>query len=127
MAVTGMHHLVIRVEDFDHAVENWRNLLGVPCDRIDRNDALGIRQAFFNLSDGGFVEIVSPTNESAAVGKALASRGEGIHTIAMAVDDLAGTIAALKAAGAQLIGEGGPQVFIHPKSANGVLVQLSAK
>jgi methylmalonyl-CoA epimerase len=127
MAVTGMHHLVIRVDDFDRAVENWTNLLGVPCDRIDQHDALGIRQAFFNLSDGGFVEIVSPTNESAAVGKALASRGEGIHTIAMAVDDLAGTVAALKAAGVQLIGEGGPQVFIHPKSANGVLVQLSAK
>lgn len=127
MAVTGMHHLVIRVENFDQAVENWKQLLGVPLDRIDQSDALGIKQAFFNLPDGSFVEIVSPTSESAAVGKALASRGEGIHTIAMAVDDLVGTVAAMKAAGAQLIGEGGPQVFVHPKSANGVLVQLTAR
>ena len=43
----------------------------------------------------------------------------------MSVDNMADTIDGLKSAGVQLIGEGGPQVFIHPKSANGVLVQLS--
>jgi methylmalonyl-CoA epimerase len=127
MSMTGVHHLVIRVEDFDGSVSNWQNILGVELDRTDEHEALGIKQAFFNLPDGSFVEIVAPTNPDAAVGKALASRGEGIHTIAMAVDDLDGTVASLKEAGAQLIGEGGPQVFVHPKSANGVLVQLSAK
>jgi hypothetical protein len=45
----------------------------------------------------------------------------------MSVDDLPKTIAALKANGVQLIGEGTPQVFIHPKSASGVLVQLSQR
>ena len=127
MSLTGVHHLVIRVEDFDGSVATWKNLLGVELDRTDQNDALGIKQAFFNLPDGGFVEIVSPTNPDAAVGQALAKRGEGIHTIAMAVDDLDNTVASLKEAGAALIGEGGPQVFVHPKSANGVLVQLTAK
>jgi methylmalonyl-CoA epimerase len=127
MSLTGVHHLVIRVEDFDASVKTWQSLLGVELDRTDENEGLGIKQAFFNLVDGGFVEIVAPTNPDAAVGKALASRGEGIHTIAMAVDDMDGTVASLKEAGAILIGEGGPQVFVHPKSANGVLVQLAAK
>jgi methylmalonyl-CoA epimerase len=127
MALTGVHHLVIRVNDFDASVETWRNLLGVALDRTAENKALSIKQAFFNLPDGGFVEIVSPTDPASAVGKALAGRGEGIHTVAMAVDDLNATVAALKKAGANLIGEGGPQVFVHPKSANGVLVQLSKK
>lgn len=127
MALTGVHHLVIRVTDFDQSVETWRNLLGVPVERTAENTALAIKQAFFNLADGGFVEIVSPTDPNSAVGKALAGRGEGIHTVAMAVDDLNGTIAALKRSGAALIGEGGPQVFVHPKSANGVLIQLSKK
>ena len=127
MAVSGFHHLVVRVEDLDAAIGIWQSVLGAELDRTDENDALGIRQAFFNLPDGGFVELVSPTNDSAAVGKALASRGEGIHTIALAVDDVAASGEAIKAAGGQLIGEGGPQVFVHPKSANGVLVQLSAK
>jgi hypothetical protein len=45
----------------------------------------------------------------------------------MAVDDLAATVAALKANDVVLIGEGGPQVFVHPKSAHGVLLQLSQK
>jgi methylmalonyl-CoA/ethylmalonyl-CoA epimerase len=125
MAVSGFHHLVVRVEDLDASVEIWKSVLGAELDRTDQNDALGIKQAFFNLPDGGFVELVSPTNETAAVGKALASRGEGIHTIALAVDDLEATAASIKAAGGRLIGEGGPQVFVHPKSANGVLVQLA--
>ena len=125
MAVTGFHHLVIRVKDFEESVSTWQNLLGVELDRTDQNDALGIKQAFFNLPGGGFIELVSPTDDTAAVGKALATRGEGIHTIALAVDDLDATTQAQKAGGARLIGEGGPQVFVHPKSANGVLVQLS--
>ena len=70
---------------------------------------------------------MSPTDPEGAVGKAIASRGEGIHTLSMSVDDLGETIANLKESGVQLIGEGGSQVFIHPKSANGVLVQLSVK
>lgn len=71
--------------------------------------------------------MVSPTSPESAVGRALERRGEGIHALAMRVDDLDGTVASLKAKGAELIGEGGPQVFIHPKSANGVLVQLSPR
>jgi len=126
MAVSGFHHLVVRVEDLDASIAVWKSVLGVELDRTAESEALGIRQAFFNLPDGGFVELVSPTNPDAAVGKALASRGEGIHTMALAVDDLDATTAAIKAAGGKLIGEGGPQVFVHPKSANGVLIQLSA-
>ena len=127
MAVSGFHHLVVRVEDLDASIAVWQSVLGVELDRTDEHEGLGIRQAFFNLPDGGFVELVSPTNDTAAVGKALASRGEGIHTMALAVDDLDATAAAIKAAGGQLIGEGGPQVFVHPKTANGVLIQLSPK
>jgi methylmalonyl-CoA epimerase len=126
MAVSGFHHLVIRVEDFDASVACWKSLLGVELDRTQHSEALGIKQAFFNLPDGGFVEIVSPTDSGAAVGKALASRGEGIHTIALAVDDVDATAAAMEAAGAQLI-RGGGLVFVHPKSASGVLLQLSAR
>ena len=45
----------------------------------------------------------------------------------MSVDEMDQTVASLKESGVQLLGEGGPQIFIHPKSANGVLVQLSVK
>ena len=127
MALTDVHHVVVRVEDFDASVKNWESIVGKSVDRIDQNDGSGIKQAFFDLPEGGFIEIVSPTDPEGAVGKAIAGRGEGIHTLSMSVDSMAQTIEGLKASGVQLIGEGGPQVFIHPKSANGVLVQLSEK
>ena len=62
-----------------------------------------------------------------AVGRALEGRGEGIHTVAFAVDDLALTVQHMKDNDVRLIGEGGPQVFVHPKSAHGVLIQLTQK
>jgi catechol 2,3-dioxygenase-like lactoylglutathione lyase family enzyme len=77
------------------------------------------------LANGGFIEIVAPLNDESAVGRAVASRGEGLHTLAMEIDDLDATVEDLQSKGVQLIGVGGPQVFIHPKSANGILVQLS--
>ena len=127
MALTDVHHVVVRVEDFDSSVKNWESIVGNAVTRIDQNEELGIKQAFFDLPGGGFIEIVSPTNPDGAVGKAVAARGEGIHTLAMSVNNLDETVNSLKSTGVQLIGEGGPQVFIHPKSANGVLVQLSGK
>ena len=125
MAITGFHHLVVRVSDFEAGVATYRDGLGLTLDRTDENEALGIKQAFFNLPNGGFIEIVAPTNDESAVGRAIESRGEGLHTMAMEVDDLDATVKDLESKGVKLIGVGGPQVFIHPKSANGILVQLT--
>jgi len=127
MALTGIDHVVVRVKDFDEGVKTYRDGLGLDLERTTESEALGIKQAFFQLADGGFLEVVAPTSPESAVGSAIEKRGEGIHTIAMAVDDLQQTVEAMKAAGVQLIGEGGPQVFVHPKSAHGVLLQLSEK
>ncbi|HJL61097.1 MAG TPA: VOC family protein [Pseudomonadales bacterium] len=127
MSFKGVDHIVIRVKDFDAGVETWRDKFGMELERTAESDALGIKQAFFQLANGGFIEIVSPTNDQSAVGRAIESRGEGMHTMAMEVDDLDATVKQLEENGVQLIGVGGPQVFIHPKSANGILVQLSPK
>lgn len=127
MGITAFDHLVVRVADFDAGVKTYRDTVGLELDRTDESEALGIKQAFFNLPGGGFVEVVAPTDPDSAVGKALESRGEGIHTIAFQVDDLKATCESMKAGGARLIGEGGPQVFVHPRSACGVLLQLSER
>lgn len=125
MGMKGVHHVVVRVKDFDEGVATWRDKLGMEMERTAESEALGIKQAFFPFADGGFLEVVAPTSDASAVGKAVASRGEGLHTLAMAVDNLEATIADLQSKGVQLIGVGTPQVFIHPKSANGILVQLT--
>ncbi len=124
MTFKGVDHIVVRVKDFEAGIETWRDKFGQTLDRIAESEALGIKQAFFNLENGGFIEVVAPINDESAVGRAVASRGEGIHTISMEVDDLETTVRHLQSNGVQLIGVGTPQVFIHPKSANGILVQL---
>ena len=127
MQINRVHHTVVRVKDFDAGIETWRDKLGLELDRTAESKELGLKQAFFNLGDGSFIEVVAPTSNESAVGKAVDARGEGVHTIAMEVDDLDATVAELEANGVQLIGVGGPQVFIHPKAANGILVQLTPK
>ena len=127
MAITAYDHLVVRVSDIEEGIKTYRDALGLELDRTDESDALGIKQAFFNLPGGGFIEVVAPTEPNSAVGQALDKRGEGMHTIAFEVDDLAATCAAMKAAGVRLIGEGAPQVFVPPKSTHGILLQLSSR
>ncbi len=125
MGIQGVDHIVIRVKDIDQGIETWRDNLGMELERTAESEALGIKQAFFPMANGGFIELVAPINDESAVGRAIASRGEGLHTMAMEVDNLDATVKDLESKGVQLIGVGGPQVFIHPKSANGILVQLT--
>lgn len=127
MAINKFDHLVVRVSDLEAGIKTYQDTLGLTLDRTDQSEALGIKQAFFNLPGGGFIEVVAPLSAESPVGRSLESRGEGIHTIAFEVDDLQETCAALKEAGARLIGEGSPQVFVHPKSTHGILLQLGEK
>lgn len=127
MAIKGVDHVVIRVKDIDEGIAVWRDKFGMTLERTAESEALGIKQAFFPFETGGFLEIVAPINDESAVGKAVASRGEGLHTLSMEVDNLDATVKDLEGNGVQLIGVGSPQVFIHPKSANGILVQLTER
>ena len=127
MAFKGVDHLVIRVKDIETSIETWRDKFGMALERTAESEVLGIKQAFFQMDTGGFIELVSPIDNQSAVGRALESRGEGMHTMALEVDDVDATVKHLQENGVQLIGVGSPQVFIHPKSANGMLVQLSPK
>jgi len=77
------------------------------------------------------IELLEPTSEDSPVGRFLAKRGEGLHHIALHVEDISGTLEALKAKGVRLIAEelqtgadGHLYFFIHPQSAGGVLVEI---
>ena len=128
MAITGVDHIVVRVKDLDEGIKSYRDNMGMELSETTESAELGIKQAIFPFADGGFLEVVAPTSSDSAVGKALESRGEGIHTVSLAVEDMAATVKEMEAKGVILIGAGGPgPVFIHPKSAHGVLVQLTEK
>lgn len=127
MSVYGVDHIVIRVKDLETAICTFRDKLGLALEQTRENEALGVKQAFFPFPGGGFLELVAPMDENSPVGRAVLSKGEGIHTISLAVDDLSETVEEMQNANVQLIGAGGPQVFVHPKSAHGVLVHLTSR
>ena len=89
----------------------------------------GFKNAYFRF-DTSYIELVSPTSDEGPVARRLAASGEGVYLVAVAVDDLAATLARLRAEGVRLIGDPGPdkpvtgQVFVHPSAAAGVLTQL---
>jgi methylmalonyl-CoA epimerase len=129
MGIKGVDHIVVRVKDIDEGIATYRDALGMELERTAESEAIGIKQAFFPLAEGGFLELVAPLSPESPVGRAIESRGEGVHTVAMSVEDLPGTIKALQEKGVKLIGADRPggQVFIHPRSAHGLLVQLVSR
>jgi hypothetical protein len=62
-----------------YSLETWRDRFEMELERAAVPEALGIKQAFFQLDNGGFIEIVAPANDQSAVGRDIESRGEGMH------------------------------------------------
>jgi methylmalonyl-CoA epimerase len=127
VSITGTDHVVIAVRDIEDGIRNWRDGLGLTLSHTADLSDVGIRQAFFTLADNTFIELVAPVGEESPLASILESRGEGIHVLALRVDNLEDTVASLQAQGVRLTGVGTPQVFIHPKAANGVMIQLWPK
>lgn len=125
----GVDHVVIAVKDLDAAIANYGAIYGKePSDRSEA-PAAGMKMAFFRF-DSSYIELVSNTGDEGPIAKRLASLGEGVHLVAMKVDNLEKTLEELRAKGIRLVGDPGPgnpvkgQVFIHPSVTGGVLTQL---
>jgi len=125
----GVDHVVVAVKDLDAAVGRYEAIYGTSVSDRNENAAAGMKMAFFRFPDS-YVELVSNLGEEGPIAQRLASRGEGVHLVAMKVDDLDKTLADLRGKGVRLVGDPGPgnpvrgQVFVHPAETGGVLTQL---
>jgi catechol 2,3-dioxygenase-like lactoylglutathione lyase family enzyme len=119
VGIKGVDHIVVRVRDLDAAVESYRKIFDMEPRRTS-SDALKAQQAFFDLDNGTAVELIMPTDPASPLAGPLEKRGEGIHSIAFAVDDRKKTAAGLAAREVRTIGD----AFVHPGAAHGVLLQL---
>jgi len=125
----GVDHVVIAVKDLDASVARYETIYGAPVSERRESEAAGMKMAFFRQGES-FVELVSNLGEGGPIAKRLADRGEGVHLIAMKVEDLAKAVDELRAKGVRLVGDPGPgnpikgQIFIHPQETGGVLTQL---
>lgn len=127
--IKKINHVAILVKDIDTALAFWRDQLGLKLDHVEDVPSQSSKVGFMPVGDGE-VELVQPTDTDSGLAKFLEKRGEGMHHLCIEVEDIHGMLARLKEKGVRLINEepislpGRLMAFIHPKSANGVLVEL---
>jgi len=128
--INRINHVAILIDDLESALSFWRDALGLTLSRVDDNSSEMAKVAFLPAGNSD-LELVIPTSGDSGLARQLEKRGPGIHHICLEVDDIVGMIAHLKTKGVQLINQepkvneaGKKYVFIHPKSAQGVLVEL---
>jgi methylmalonyl-CoA epimerase len=132
--LTGVDHIGIAVKSIAEALPFWRDALGMELIGIEVVESDQVRAAILKSpgAGGARVELLEPTGPDSPVARHLERRGPGIHHVALAVDDLAATMASLRRAGRPAMDEaprpgvGGTKVtFLHPHVAGGVLVELT--
>jgi len=125
-----LEHIGIAVNDLAASQELFHRLLGEEQYKIEEVASEYVRTAFFKVGESK-IELLEATDPQSAIAKYLEKKGEGIHHVAFEVADIHAEMARLSAAGFQLLnaepkrGADNKLVcFVHPKTANGVLVEL---
>ena len=125
-----IEHLGIAVKNLAEANETFKKLLGKSHYKVESVEREGVSTSFFQIGDSK-IELLEPSNENSAIHKFIDKRGGGIHHIALAVDDILAEMSRLKSEGFILLSEeplkGADNkiiCFLHPKSTNGVLIEL---
>lgn len=129
MKPNKINHVAIVVQDIDAALNFWEQTFGLKLDHVEDVPSQNSKVAFLPLGESE-IELVQPTTSDSGLANFLEKRGEGMHHICIEVSDIDATLAELKSKGVRLINEvpeelpGRKMAFIHPKAANGVLVEL---
>jgi methylmalonyl-CoA epimerase len=131
-AVKRIDHVAIVVASLDDALTFYRDALGLAPSSIVDFPSEGVRIAFLPLGgeNGSQIELLEPTNPNTGVGRFLINHGGGLHHICLEVPDIEQALADLQAQGARVLDTTprktaeGRGIFLHPKGAFGVLVEL---
>lgn len=125
-----IEHIGIAVKDLDNSNQLFEKLFGKPAYKLEEVPSEGVRTSFFE-SGPNKIELLEGTNENSPISKFIEKKGEGIHHIAFAVNDIVSEIKRLKEEGFIVLNETPKKgadnklvAFLHPKTSNGVLVEL---
>jgi methylmalonyl-CoA/ethylmalonyl-CoA epimerase len=128
--LTDIDHVGIAVEDLETAVEHYRAVLGVEPAHRERVEDQGVEEVLFPVGSS-FIQLLGAIGPDSPVGRSLATRGPGIHHVAYRVRDVAVALEHLRAEGIRLIDDAPREgsrdtliAFVHPRSMDGVLVEL---
>jgi methylmalonyl-CoA/ethylmalonyl-CoA epimerase len=128
--ITRINHIALLVEDIDRSLGFWQDTLGLQPSHITEVPNEAARIAFLPIGESE-IELVQSTTTDSGLHRFLEKHGPGMHHLCLEVTDLNGLLIELKAKGVQLINpeprlgdDGRMYAFIHPKSTNGVLLEL---
>ena len=128
-----IEHIGIAVRNLQETISFYENVLGLRCYGVEEVKDQMAKTAFFQVGQTK-IELLESTDPDGPVGRFISRRGEGIHHVAYAVENLPGILVDLEAKGIRLIdtlprrgAEGLNTAFLHPKSTFGVLTELCEK
>lgn len=125
-----IEHIGIAVKNLQDSIPLYERLLGISCYKKEEVLSEQVNTAFFKTGESK-IELLEASSSDSAINKFIEKRGEGIHHIAFAVDDILKEMERLKSDGFQLLNDVPKKgadnklvCFVHPKSTNGVLVEI---
>ncbi len=125
-----IEHLGIAVRSLKDSIPIYEKLLNTPCYKQETVESESVITAFFKTSFNK-IELLQATSETSAIAKFIEKRGEGMHHVAYAVDDIHVEMQRLRAEGFHLLNEQPKRgadnkliCFVHPKDSSGVLIEL---
>ncbi len=125
-----IEHIAIAVKSLDESIPLYEKLLGTPCYKKEEVESEEVNTAFFKTGESK-IELLESRSKDGIINRFIEKKGEGMHHIAFAVDDIMKEILRLKAAGFEFINEEPKRgadnkliCFLHPKTTNGVLIEL---
>ena len=131
--IKKVNHMAIAVNNLDEALELYNKLFGLKPEKVETVTDQRVRAATLPVGEGSEIELIQPIDSDSGVAKFLEKRGEGIHHIAIEVDDIDQELKTLAEKGVDLIdkqariGLAGRVAFLHPKATRGVLIELVQK
>lgn len=125
-----IEHIGIAVKDLEASNQLFAKIFGTPHYKVEEVASEGVKTSFFKTGPNK-IELLEGTNENSPISKFIERKGEGIHHIAFAVDDIVAEVKRLKEEDFIILNETPKKgadnklvVFLHPKSTNGVLIEL---
>ena len=131
--IKKIDHIGIAVKSIEESLKLYRDILGLTLQGIEVVEEQKVKTAFLPIKDSEF-ELLESTDAEGPIAKFIEKKGQGIQHIALEVEDIEEALKEIKAKGIRLIdetpryGAGGAKIaFLHPKSTDGVLIELCQK
>ncbi len=130
MKISHIEHVGIAVKNLEDSIKYYEDVLGLECYGIEEVKDQKVRTAFFKVGQVK-IELLESTDPEGPIGKFIEKRGQGVHHLAFATENLDKALQGLEEKGIQLIdkkprkgAEGLDIAFLHPRSTGGVLTEL---